>query len=271
MSNLLKYISHLMQDDDALHQFTIDPITDAENTHGLTKAERAVLRRTVHGLSNNSVNGYSMVRHGESYRRSLRLLQNVLHNTGSKMIMDTVATADGEYTYHVVVYAPKLTESRDFTCKTNYDLKLVGGPYATTYMSSPVVLPSDSPTIKDVLDKSGLGYEIVKNKDGEEFVSAFYSAPAKSGIKISADISDPCYDLSIEKYADFAFWFYSINGKAGTAHSGKVGGSFANYQLKPGDTVYWQLIAPDKTYGFQPCVAHDANAYAKAQKAQSAS
>ena len=80
MSNLLKYISHLMQDDDALHQFTIDPITDAENNHGLTKAERAVLRRTVHGLSNNSVNGYSMVRSDESYRRSLRLLQNVLHS-----------------------------------------------------------------------------------------------------------------------------------------------------------------------------------------------
>ena len=271
MSNLLKYISHLMQDDEALHQFTIDPITDAENTHGLTKAERAVLRRTVHGLSNNSVNGYSMVRHEESYRRSLRLLQNVLHNTGSKMVMDTVATADGEYTYHVVVYAPKLTESQDFTCKTNYDLKLVGGPYATTYMSPPVMLPNDSPTIKEVLDASGLGYDTVKNKEGGEYVSAFYSAPEKSGIKISADISDPCYDLSIEKYADFAFWFYSINGKAGTAHSGKVGGSFANYQLKPGDTVYWQLIAPDKTYGFQPCFPHDANAYAIKQKAQSAS
>ena len=270
MSNLLKYISHLMQDDDALHQFTIDPITDAENNHGLTKAERAVLRRTVHGLSNNSVNGYSMVRTDESYRRSLRLLQNVLHNTGSKMLMDTAATTDGKYTYHVVVYAPQLSESRDFTCKTNYDVKLVGGPYATTYMSPPVTIANDSPTVKEVLDVSGLGYDTVPNNGGE-YVSAFYSAPAKQGIKISANISDPCYDLKKEPNADYVFWFYSINGKANPADSGKVGGSFTEAKLKPGDTVYWQLIAPDKTYGFHPCAPHTANAYAIAQKAQSAS
>ena len=32
-SNLLNYISHLMQNDEALHKFTIDPITTSEKEH----------------------------------------------------------------------------------------------------------------------------------------------------------------------------------------------------------------------------------------------
>ena len=76
-----------MHNDDALHKFSIDPITTSEKENGLTKAERAVLRRTIQGLSNNSVNGYSLQRNLDSYRRSLRLLQNVLCNVGSKMVM----------------------------------------------------------------------------------------------------------------------------------------------------------------------------------------
>jgi hypothetical protein len=57
-SNLLNYISHLMHDDDhALHKFSIDPITTSEKEQGLTKAGHTVVRRTIHGLSNNSVNG----------------------------------------------------------------------------------------------------------------------------------------------------------------------------------------------------------------------
>ncbi|MFK7783618.1 MAG: hypothetical protein AB8B56_00810, partial [Crocinitomicaceae bacterium] len=86
-SNLLNYISLLMHDDDALHAFLTDPI-QAEENHGITKAERSVLRRTVAHLSNNSKNGYSVERQLSSYRRSLRLLQNVFHNAESKMTQD---------------------------------------------------------------------------------------------------------------------------------------------------------------------------------------
>ena len=49
-SNLLNYISLLMHDDDALKTFLVDPITDAEGKHGITKAERAVLRRNSKSL-----------------------------------------------------------------------------------------------------------------------------------------------------------------------------------------------------------------------------
>lgn len=85
-SALLRYISHLMQDDEALERYLVDPITHAEGEHDLTKAERAVLRRTVHHLPQTSVNGFSLTRDFASYRRSLRLLQNVLHNVSAKAV-----------------------------------------------------------------------------------------------------------------------------------------------------------------------------------------
>jgi hypothetical protein len=87
-SKLLNYIHQLMVKDEALEHYLADPITEAEEKYGLTKAERTVLRRTITHLSNNSINGYSLHRDFTSYRRSLRLLQNVLNTTGLKMGMD---------------------------------------------------------------------------------------------------------------------------------------------------------------------------------------
>jgi hypothetical protein len=143
-SNLLNYISLLLSDDEALQRFLIDPITDAEGKYGITKAERAVLRRTVFHLSNRSLNGYTLVRHLGSYRRSLRLLQNVLHNVGSKMAQEThiaaTATAQGEVTvppplsstYTVVYYYPNTGGiAVDFTGMNNDQVQAnYGGAYS---------------------------------------------------------------------------------------------------------------------------------------------
>ena len=72
------FISKLMHDDGALNKFLSDP-TNGGQEYGITKAERAVLRRVVGHLSNKSKNGYGIQRDLGSLRRSLRLLQNVLH------------------------------------------------------------------------------------------------------------------------------------------------------------------------------------------------
>ncbi|MCH2216701.1 MAG: hypothetical protein MK076_01255, partial [Flavobacteriales bacterium] len=91
------FISKLMSDDTVLNKFLTDP-TNGGQEHGITKAERAVLRRVTAHLSNNSKNGFGIQRDLSSYRRSLRLLQNVLHNHAATHASNLDST-DGLATY----------------------------------------------------------------------------------------------------------------------------------------------------------------------------
>jgi hypothetical protein len=258
-SKLLNYISLLLADDAALERYLIDPITEAEGEHGLTKAERSVLRRTLSHLSNKALHGFSLKRELGSYRRSLRLLQNVLDNVGSKMVQDEAAARNAQpglntqgYYYFVVnVYYPAVTTSTDFTCKDNSYVQGFGGPYANQTAFFVAKLPIFRPTIQQVMDEVNLSYgnpipyDTVLNGG---VVSSF----TLGGNTISADLSNSCYDLKRNPSADSVFWFWSINGRANGKNSrGTV--SFATETLNPGDTVFWQLIAPDSTYGFLPC------------------
>ena len=191
-SNLLNYISRLMHDDGALQGFIEDPITEAEQDFGLTKAERSVLRRVVAHLSNNSLNGYSMSRTFSSYRRSLRLLQNVLKNVGTKMYADLANLQDNSY--HLVVYAP-LTDATEnnFTCKTNAD---VNAPFAR-HISASVTSSEENVTIKTLLDKvqdqQGSGIQYGTSEDGN-LVTDFTLAFADGTKTFTADLTNSCYD-----------------------------------------------------------------------------
>lgn len=263
-SNLLNYIHHLMHDDSACRKFLVDPISDAEGEWGVTKAERAVLRRTVSGLSNNSVNGYSIDRDINSYRRSLRLLQNVLHNVGAKMIHDVMATDDALYYFHLMVYYPTVSGEANFTCQNNAAVAADSSPYANATQLYTIGLTNPNPTIKEVMDSINstegdpIPYTTV-NIGGDEYVNSFLFG----GNPIIANLNDPCYDLNQNPNADSVFWFYSINGRANPATSGAIGTSFADQNINSGDAVFWQLIAPDYTYGFQSCAPHKQNKYAK--------
>ncbi|MGL5891343.1 MAG: hypothetical protein ACRC3B_15745 [Bacteroidia bacterium] len=273
-SRLLTYIGVLLADDDALANFLADPITEAEGKHGLTKAERSVLRRTVAHLSNKSVNGFTIKRHHDSYRRSLRLLQNVLHNVGSKMVQDVMIQGNAQvqgaalYTFSVIYNLPNTASGPiDFTCKSNAAVQQYGGPYAWATPAYTVQLPIPNPTIKQVMDKVNeiyfaspvMPYTTVMNASGALFVESLIPLGV---YPIKADISNACYDFSINPNADFVFWFYSINGTANPFTAGSLGESFATRTLQPNDTVYWQLIAPDAQYGFQPCSVTEGNSYA---------
>ena len=213
-SNLLDYINLLMKDDVALKNFLVDPITEAEGTHGITKAERAVLRRTVSHLSNKSKNGYTVSRHLGSYRRSLRLLQNVLHNVGSKMVQDVQKNPENKaatYSFSVVYNLPTVVSGPvDFTKKTNSFVdQNYGGPYAVTFPSYTVQLSNQNPTIKEVMDEVNkiyfsspvMPYSTV-NIGGDDYIKSFTPL---STYEITADLSQ--YQLS----DDYVFWFYSIN------------------------------------------------------------
>ncbi|WP_298310558.1 hypothetical protein [uncultured Aquimarina sp.] len=273
-SKLLNYVSHLLSDDDALKTFLVDPITESEGIHGITKAERAVLRRTIAHLSNNSANGYTVSRHLGSYRRSLRLLQNVLHNVGSKMVQDVLTDPQSEnatalYPFSVVYNLPSGSNGPvDFTCKGNdFVDQNYGGPYAISTPAYTVQLSNQNPTIKEVMDEVNKQYfsspvmpYTTVTIDGDLYIKSFTPL---SVYELTADLSNSCYDLTTNPSADYVFWFYSINGRANPNTSGSIGTSFADQNLNSGDTVFWQLIAPDATYGFQPCAITSGNKYVK--------
>ena len=257
MASLHEYISKLMTDDKALKDFLIDPIKSAEKDHGLSKAERTVLRRTVHHLSNASKNGYAVSRDMGSYRRSLRLLQNVLHGATAKELADHSETANQHY---IVVYYNGLPGN--YTGQGN---TAVGSPYANyiyglgtgstigEVVSNANVYGSSTP-MSSVLKASNSGHASVVTE--VEIPAGFTGSGTYSAYPVG--LPDP----DTGNLPDFVFWFYSING-APMPHNqhnyGSEGQSYYDYPLNPGDYVVWQLIAPDVASGFQPCPPPSAN------------
>ena len=268
-SNLLNYIEHLLDEgnESQLRKFVVDPITSAENDHGLTKAERAVLRRVVSGLSNNSVNGYSIDRSLSSYRRSLRLLQNVLHNVGTKMVQDHLVTEDTN-TYSLVLYYPNSSGTNDYTCKDQNYLDENGGNSYAHSQTYHINLPNSSYTIQAVMEAMandpsvGLQYA---TDDPKTVVNSF----TVGGSTFTANLHNqdgsvnPCYDLGKNPDAHNVFWFWNINGNPGGQSE-----SFAKAPVYAGDTIKWQLIAPCGKSGFVCCHPHPQNAFGKQKAAE---
>lgn len=267
MSNLDAYIQKLLIDDNALSQFIQNPLV-SESAYGLTKAERSVLRRVLIHLPATARSGFSGSRDLSSFRRSLRLVQNVLHNSSTAIHANVLsATSDIEASvlpeaasqnggvFYMYVYYPN-GGSDDYTCQTNAAVNNHGGPYSN-YRYFQIVFGSGATSVERLLlgasqaFPNNISYQTVNGANGLPYVSEINI----DGNAISADLSNVCYDISKNPQADAAFWFYSINGTpnhGGT--SGMDGMSFRNYPLNSGDVVFWQLIAPDQTYGFQPCV-----------------
>ena len=263
-SNLLNCIHHLLQDDNELKAFILDPVKHAEDVHGLTKAERSVLRRTVAHLPSTSKSSFAMERSMDSYRRSLRLLQNVLHNSGTKMMGDVLSNGPVTETstvFYLIVDYPNMSSGQhlDFTCKGNDAVEAIGGPYANSQFFQ-IVFGSGTTTIERlVLGASQafpkiFGYETVNLLNPNGALRPYLSSVTINDRTLKADISNGCYDFKKNPNADFAFWFYSVDGKANPTNSGSAGMSFADYEIPSGTTIHLQLIAPDTKYGFKPCV-----------------
>ena len=225
-----------MHDDATLEQFLQDPIKGAEDDHGLTKAERSVLRRVVAGISHNSTNGMALHRSLNSYRRSIRLVQNVLHKHSGHML----AQAGGNT---ITLYYGPDPSSPGSNPYANY----VQGVGSGSTIAD--VLGSVSSWTTGAGEPAKVSYDTITNGDGT-FI-------------ISFTINDEKYEaVPGPRTTKLPFWFYSVDGKA--LENGKVnpdaeygydGQPFGDYSVTPGEPIFWQCIAPDVSYGFQPCEA----------------
>jgi hypothetical protein len=277
MSKLDAYLQTLLSDDRALEQFIKDPLVSESPEFGLTKAERSVLRRVVIHLPPTAKSGFSGARSLSSFRRSLRLIQNVLHHSSTAVhanLLSATSKAEAVVTknfsqanadvnakklssassqnggvFYLYVYFPS-GGSYNYTNATNADVNQQGGPYAN-YRSFQIVFGEGATTVERLLlgasqaFPNNISYQTVNGTGGLPYVSEI----TIDGNSIAADLSQ--YNLS----DDFVFWFFSVNGKPNQAGAtGMNAGSFRNVFLNSGDTVFWQLIAPDATYGFQPCI-----------------
>ncbi|MEO1731023.1 MAG: hypothetical protein AAFR64_09810 [Pseudomonadota bacterium] len=234
------YLTKLMGDDDALTAFLSHPIESSEEA-GLTKAERTVLRRVLIGASTNSTNGYAVVRPLSAYRQAVRVLQNVMHNNmGSALAAGAQGSAalvlyysgnpadPGSYPYnnYLVWYGTGSTIGELMSSISGSGAPDTTGQYKLVYTDSPVFLGQG----KHIIESFTIG-------------TAVYTAPPHD----ASTSRDP-------------FWFFSVNGRAvvsgsknPTAKYGGVGESYYDYPIVPGDTVFWQDIAPDMNYGFASC------------------
>ncbi|MGB3463883.1 MAG: hypothetical protein WBA74_01375 [Cyclobacteriaceae bacterium] len=257
MSKLDEYISKLLRDDHALKDFLVNPIEASEDQNGLTKAQRSVLRRTVDGLSNNSTNGYNLARHLDSYRRSIRLLQNVLHTERGSAVSNlrikeqhTDLTASYHYLYLYYNGVPS-------------------NPKGANPYSYYIAFFGYGSTIGEVMKNA---YVYNYSKGTYDYINDLTTFDPSGqyvlGFDVPAGFQQPgSYKAVPVAGSSNAFWFYSVNGRAVNtnvynylygdinpyAGYGNEGESFQNYALSPNSTIFWQLIAPGPNYGFHTC------------------
>jgi len=269
MSQLDDYIKKLMSDDRALQGFLANPIKAAEDENGLTKAQRSVLRRVVANLSNNATNGYSIVRHLDSYRRSIRMLQNVLHmERGASPALYGSELAEGAATssYQLACYLYYPTDPGDTWPTPN--------PQAyANYLFFTGTTTNSNLTVDEAMQVLTLGYGPASGTcllDLATVVTGVHGVPVVTAFNIPHGYLDAGLYTAVPGVpgqSNKPFWFYSFNG---TARPGApyYGGEYFSYgssqtgldqvfPLRPSgytNYLYWQIIAPEPSYGFQSCV-----------------
>ncbi len=278
--SLDQFISQLMNDDASLKKFLADP-TNGGQEHGISKAERAVLRRTMAHLSNNSKNGYSVERHYGSYRRSLRLLQNVLHQHSSHHAvgqMALAAAANTSVNFHIYFTGNQNTPGAPYdnpSLAYNTYVTFTGTSTNGT-IGSAMDFPSNPPSSGTYISKAfnvvdnnhnpqTLTYTAVQNQ-GDWYIQTFTLTNSSGASQV--------YNLPFNPTTDHEpFWYYSLNGEAivpnqygyysknNNANQGGLANSFVSAQLNGSTSVFWQAIAPDSAYGFSPCFQNPNTSY----------
>lgn len=292
-----QYIGKLMSDDDELKKFLADP-SNGGLEHGISKAERAVLRRTVASLSNNSKNGYSVQRDYGSYRRSLRLLQNVLHQHASHHAVGQVSLLNAE-PQGAVGYAPnEAATQNDIEQSLSFHVYFTGqpetspgAPYnnpALAYtehvkftgvskdgtLGSAMQFPNPAPTGTSFTSQP----VIVQAQDNDYKLLTYNAVKRESHWFIESftlnnldGTSAKVYNLPYQDPTEHdPFWYYSLNGQAITKQDLAFHINPASIQGTKGfnmrditevTSVYWQAIAPDTVYGFSPCFPNNDISY----------
>jgi len=230
MSKFADYLTLLMRDDQKLAAFLHDPL-GAETTDGLTKAERTVLRRVIQEQSTNSVNGYRVVRSLDSYRLSVRLLQNVMHQAMASNLL----VGSSQDTHILLLYYSGNPNSPTVN------------PYGQVimYRGQGNTIGEVMKTAVDVKFRTKLIYNSIAIDGKGPFVESFTVLKPFFGPGVY--VAPPTTVLGTP------FWFYSLNGRPNpAAGSGADGESYENFPLPSNSVIYWQAIAPSQ-FGFPPC------------------
>ncbi|MEM9337670.1 MAG: hypothetical protein AAGA66_03015 [Bacteroidota bacterium] len=266
MSKLDTYISKLLSDDEALQAFLVDPVKAAEDENDLSKAQRSVLRRVVANLSTNSTNGYGVVRHLNSYRRSIRLLQNVLHvERGTAVGNHLQAHAKGATTFiPVYIY---YSGNPDQPGNNPGDSQPTVNPYQyyMLFHGSGDTIDAVMNSARDVYNNK-LQELITVSDNNPSHPSDDYGAGALTSVKVPDNYPAPgVYEAAPQDLGSRApFWFWSLGGTAldpkryydyinPNAYYGSIGETFIGQPVGSGQAIFWQVIAPDVVYGFDSC------------------
>lgn len=290
MSQLDKYISTLLSDDSALESYLKDPKAQALS-HGLSKADASILRRCVNDLPATAKSGHAIIRPLGSYRSSVRLLQNVLHNFhGHKIGASMAESSDANINANTIqIY---------YNTTSGWTGAPVDSP-AEAYQTSVYAYYAKTFNINNDTVGDAMGFSPDGSKgpfSGQlqiigggtvDYRGSYYPMggngdlmPYITGFTINKPNTDPvAIDISFDnvKSTDrLPFWFYSVNGNAlvfdpgaepecgenysknpdANVNIGEGSESFAGHKL-PTNTFYnnivWQAIAPDQCYGFAPC------------------
>lgn len=211
MSNLSQYLGTLLTDDDALRAFLADPVGQASK-HGLTKAERAVLRRVLTSASTGSVNGYSVVRPLSGYRMAAGLLQHVIHHSAAH---HANKMAGSDLNTLTIFYGPEPDDP--------------GYKYNANQISFMVPGSTIGEMMENAQDSSGGAFAYENASGSFPDPGPFIGTIIINGAAYNAPPSD---DGS-------PFWVYRVNGQPGDP-----GQSYENFPVPEGGVVTWQVIAP---------------------------
>lgn len=227
MTPMNEYLHTLLGNDEKLKHFLADPVGECE-AHGLSKAERSVLRRVTTSASTDSTNGYAIVRPLEAYRQAIRMVQNVMHNNMGTALAAGANASNALYLYY----------SGD-----------PSQPTVNPYTNGAYYYGTGS-TIGELMEN------IVASGGGLSYADATGAYPDPGPFIGSFTVGGGTYNAPppfTTEDDDIPFWFFSVNGFPGPMNSGKNGQSYYDFAISPGDVVYWQVIAPSQDRGFQPC------------------
>jgi hypothetical protein len=268
MQRFERYLAELMRDDDALFAFLHDPIKASKDA-GITKAERAILRRVVAFPSTASSNGYSIIRPLLSYRGGIRMLQNMLHVAAGSQAASVLGSAKSGALADMEPAAD--ASSSDYHTLYVYYSGVPDDPFGAHHYGEyayRVAYYGYGQTIADVMDTA---YDSYGNR--LQYTDSAYFKDANNGERIVSSITIPDRYANSGTYtappppdpnsldpsasSGVPFWFYSVNGYATSgphyAETGTFGESYATFELGANDVIYWQVFLPSTHYGYAPC------------------
>lgn len=168
----------------------------------------------------------------------------------------------GLLSYFVWMYYPDVTEDTDFTCRDNHYVKTNYGDPFRQYMGFNISFTDGPTTVERLLLGAAQAFPDVLrcqtihtdvgNRVKAMTIKDRYTQENKK-YTLTADLKNPCYGSVTEPNSSLVQWIFSLDGLVGTEEALPDQASKQSIdarELVPLTHVYWQLVAPDSSYGF---------------------